>query len=121
MNNPRTLTAIMLVALTALFVSGCGPKKDPSPTANSTSSQNPISAPLDYVGAVGKAKVSAEKVIDTASLARQIQMFYAAEGHYPADLAELVREKYMPSIPPAPHGMKYAYNPATGEVKILKQ
>jgi len=125
MSNPPTsyhpVAWVALTALITLLVSGCGPKKDSPTSSNSTTSSNPIGAPLDYVGAVGKAKKSAEKVIDTTSLARQIQLFYAAEGHYPEDLAELVREKYMPSIPPAPHGMKYVYNPTTGEIKILKQ
>ena len=125
MSNPptscRPAALVALTVLTTLMISGCGPKNDSPTSSNSTTSQNPIGAPLDYVGAVGKAKKSAEKVIDTASMARQIQLFYAAEGHYPADLAELVREKYMPSIPPAPHGMKYVYNPTTGDIKIIKQ
>ena len=117
----HALLRIAFVLGLVVGYAGCGSKSSTPAKTNTVSSGNPITAPLDYVGAAGKAKVTAEKVIDTTSLARQIQMFYAAEGRYPADLAEMVREKYMPNIPPPPAGMRYEYNAANGEVKLLRK
>jgi hypothetical protein len=90
-----------------------------SPSASA--SGNPVAAPADYLGAVAKAKKTADAKIETASINRTVQLFYAQEGHYPKDLNELVRPGYLPQLPAPPYGMKYDYNPKTGEVKVVPQ
>ena len=75
---------------------------------------------VDYLGAVSKAKKTAVKVLDVASLTQAIQTFHANEDRYPTSLAELVSTHYLPSIPALPTGMRYNYNPASGVVKVLK-
>ena len=65
---------------------GSTPKVD----LNNNSSGNPLTAPVDYLGAVAKAKKTAEKGAETAALNQQVQLFYAQEGRYPKDLNELV-------------------------------
>ncbi|HZI33991.1 MAG TPA: hypothetical protein VFF11_16750, partial [Candidatus Binatia bacterium] len=90
---------------------------------NSTSkydSGNPVTAPADYVGAVGQAQKFSEKTIDLAYVKQGIQMFQASEGRYPKDLQELV-PNYIGKVPEAPYGYKISYDPATGEVKVVKQ
>jgi hypothetical protein len=58
-------------------------------------------------------------VTDTASLKRAIDMFKQEEDRYPKDLNELVSKQYMPALPAPPYQMKYQYDPATGNVKVV--
>jgi hypothetical protein len=111
---------------------GCG-KKDSGASAKSTNTLRlvegvtsevkfvvPLTAPVDYLGAVGQAKKHSEGVIDRASLQKTIDLFNAQEDRFPKDLNELVTMKYLPAIPPAPYGMKIQYDAASGQVKIVK-
>src|SRR3954454_20934284 len=111
-----------LWALTmALLLSGCSKQNNASDRkTNATATGNPLTAPVDYLGAVAKAKKFSEKTIDTTAVNQAIQLFYAQEDRFPKDLNELVAKHYMPSIPPAPGGMQWSYNPRTGEVKVAQ-
>src|SRR2546430_12391580 len=113
---------LLLLVLGGLALAGCG-KKEAKPTASATnenySSGNPVTAPVDYLGAIAKAKKNSEKTIDTVSLNQAVQQFNVAEGRYPKDLNELVTEKYMPHLPEPPYGMKIVYDANTGTVKIV--
>jgi hypothetical protein len=115
-------TIPFLVVAGGLALAGCGKKETPT-TASSTndnySSGNPLTAPVDYLGAVAKAKKSADKTIETVSLNQAIQQFNAAEGRYPKDLNELVTAKYLTKIPEAPYGMQIVYDASKGEVKVV--
>jgi hypothetical protein len=101
---------------------GCG-RQDSAKTTKPTNApgENPLTAPVDYLGAAAKAKTASERTIDTVSINQAIQLFNASEGRYPKDLNELVTEKYLPQIPPPPHGMKIVYDAARGQVKIVPQ
>ena len=118
---------IAVVVLAALV--GCG-EKSASPTKGAStnssaaslennSSGNPVTAPVDYLGAVAKAKKTGVSVADLAPLRQAIQMFKTEEDRFPKDLGELVSKQYMPAIPAAPYQMKYAYNPATGNLSVV--
>jgi len=111
-----------LCLLVGLSFAGCGKQADP-PTAatNSTSGGNPLTAPVDYLGAIDKAQKTAVKTIDTAALNQAIQLFNAQEGRNPKDLKELVEQKYIGEIPAAPYGMKIVYDATSGQVKVVKQ
>lgn len=115
-------TPVFLAVCAALAVAGCS-KQEPAPAkpANSAASGNPLTAPVDYLGAVAKAKNVSEKVIDTTSLNRSIQLFYAQEDRFPKDLNELVSKHYLPALPSAPPGARWVYNPQTGEIKAVRQ
>src|SRR5258706_10470562 len=112
--------ASFLVLLTGLIFAGCQ-KEEPSASkpTNASSSGNPLTAPVDYLGAAAKAKQSAVKTLDTAGLNQQVQLFFAQEGRYPKSLNELVKPGYLSKLPDPPTGTKFDYNPATGEVKIV--
>ena len=125
----KTLFCLSLLSLFA--VAGCG-KKEMPPADTSTnkaaafnnaisnnSSGNPMTAPVDYLGAVAKAQQSSLKAIDTAYINQAVQQFQAMEGHLPKDLQELVTEKYLVRLPQVPHGMKLEYEAATGKVKVV--
>ena len=100
--------------LVSCLLVGCGDggQKDPS-------GSNPITAPVDYIGAVTKAQKTAEKTVDVASISKAIQMFQVEEGRVPKDLNELVELKYMPKWPAAPAGQQLSYDPNTGKVKVV--
>lgn len=117
----KTLFSFSIAA--SLLLVGCGGQSDkPAESTNAASSgTTPLSAPADYVGALGKAKQAAEKTVDTASLNQAVQMFNVEKGRFPKDLNELVAEKYISKLPPAPYGMKLDYDAASGKVKVVKQ
>jgi hypothetical protein len=115
----KAQTALLLVA--GLFFVGCKEKSAPQQTTNAASSGgNPITAPVDYLGAVGKAQKTATKTVTSAGLQQAIQMFYAEEGRFPKDLNELVPGQ-IHKVPPAPVGMKYDYDAKAGTLKIVPQ
>ena len=96
------------------LVSACTEKKEEP-------GSNPLSAPADYVGALNQAQKKAVSVVNAAPLEQTIQAFHAAEGRYPKNLDELVAEGYVASLPEAPKGMKFSYDAASGELKVVKQ
>lgn len=110
--------------LTILFLggmaAGCSQKPASSSSATNTTSTdgNPLTAPVDYIGAVGKAQKLAEKTTVTVSIEKAIQAFFAGEDRYPNSLNELVTSQYLPVLPAPPRGMQYIYNPSTGQVGV---
>ena len=89
--------------------------------ASTNSSGSLLDAPTDYLRAAGKGQQNAVKTVDTVSLNQAIQLFNIDKGRNPADLNELVKEHYIPQIPPAPYGTKLAYDSASGKVSVVKQ
>ena len=102
----------------ALVVAGCG---DSKPAAPASGAGSPITAPVDYLGALNKAKKSAEKTVDLTVITTAVKAFKEEEGRFPLDLTELMKHDFLRSIPPAPYGMKIVYNPTTGEVAVVKE
>lgn len=114
--------SILLSLAAGLLVAGCGEKSKPSgQNTNAASSGNPLTAPVDYLGAAAKAQQSAVKTVDVTSLNKAIEMFNVDKGRNPKDLNELVAEKYMPMIPATPYGTKLEYDAVAGKVKVVKQ
>ena len=114
--------SVLLVVGVLAF--GCGPKKESGakqPTNGAATGRNPMTAPADYLGAVGAAKRTAEKVIDSAYLNQQILLFHEQEDRYPKDLKELVTMQYLNAVPAPPYGMRFDYNPQTGQLRVAKK
>jgi hypothetical protein len=111
------------LGVAGLLFSGCEQKQSGgSSTTNAQgSSGNPITAPVDYLGAAAKAKQSSQKVVANVGLSQAVKQFYAVEGRFPKDLNELVTKEYIPSLPSPPVGMKYQYNPSNGDLKTVVQ
>lgn len=104
-----------------MILAACGKSPESKKSANDTEAAgNPLTAPVDYLGAVGKAKKSAVGTIDVVSLNKTIELFYASEDRFPKDLSELVSMRYLPKMPAAPYGTRIAYDPAKGQVTIVK-
>ena len=115
------LVLSFLVVTTGFLLPGCGKKDSESTSSTNASSGNPVTAPVDYLGAAAKAKKLADKTVSTVGISQAIQLYQAQEGHLPKTLNDLVTKQYLPSIPPPPAGMKYDYNPQTGAVKVVPQ
>jgi hypothetical protein len=111
----RILTNLILVA--GLFFTACE-KKTPRVKDPPSSSGNPVTAPVDYLGAVAKAKHVADKKLDVTGVNQAIKLYEAQEGHKPKSLNDLVGD-YLPQLPTPPTGMKFDYNPTTGEAKLV--
>ena len=107
----------------SLLLPGCGSKKEVSKEEMLTnnSSGNPITAPVDYLGAVNQARKSAVARIDIASLQNAINLFNAQEDRYPRDLNELAKQRYIQAVPTLPAGSRFDYNPQTGSIRIVRQ
>lgn len=108
----------------SLFLLAACAKKEEAKQQNlltNNSSGNPLTAPVDYLGAVNQARKTAIKTIDQAGLNNAIQQFYAVEERFPKDLNELAQKRYVPSVPEPPPGSRFVYNPASGELKIVRQ
>ena len=101
---------------------GCGNKSSSgSSQTNTTTGNNPLNAPADYLGGLANSRDHAVGVLDIASLNQAVSTFNATEGRFPKDLNELVTNKLISEIPPTPRGKKLDYNPATGEVKLVDE
>lgn len=116
-------TPLVFALAAAAFAAGCGDNSSkPSQTAATNSTDSGVmSAPADYLGGLAKSKQKAEKTADTASLNQAVQMFQVEKGRLPKNLDELVEEKVIGQLPKPPYGMKFDYNAATGEVKVVPQ
>ena len=111
-------SATLAIGLCACGGSSNEPKDKKPEKEESTSTGNPLTAPVDYIGAVGKAKKVSEKRVNLANIQNAIKQFHAVEDRYPKTLNELVSEGYFPRPPKPPRGMRYIYNPKTGQVGV---
>jgi len=92
----KTLHSFFIAIVAAALLAGCG--KSTQPGADTTAN-TPVNS--------------------FAALKQAVQTFKTQEGHYPNTLDELA-PKYIAKIPEAPGGYKYAYDSATGEVKLTR-
>jgi hypothetical protein len=116
-------TSLCLSIAASLLLVGCGESATQSPpgTNRAAAGSSPLSAPADYVGALGKAQQTAVKTVDTSSLNQAIQMFNVENGRYPNSLNELVEKKTIPALPQPPAGMKLDYDATAGKVRVVPQ
>jgi len=115
--------ALLFVIAAGLVLGGCGKKSEPakpaSEPAKSEVGENPLNAPAEYVGAAVKAQQHAVKTLGKTSLDQAIKNFAAQEGRNPKDLQELVTSGVLPRLPAPPAGMRFSYDAASGEVKVV--
>lgn len=107
-----------------LLLAGCGPSNskpaDETPAAaQKQGAGNPLTAPVDYLGAVGAAQKQAARTVDMTSLTQAVRAFQAGEDRLPNTLQELVSEGYLPRLPAPPKGSQWAYQPQSGRVALV--
>ena len=93
-------------------------KKKPEKEETSSDDDNPLLAPLNYVGAVGKAKKSSEKRVNLANVQNAIRQFHAVEGRYSQVAQRVGKGGLLLEDARCASGMSYVYNPKTGQVGI---
>lgn len=114
-----SVAVVSLLLLEALV--GCGKPKERSGEARNpsdTGSGNPLTAPVDYLGAVNAAHKRSARVVDLAPVQQAVKAFQAGEDRLPSRLEELVSEGYLPRLPEMPPGVRFEYNPQTGQVRL---
>jgi hypothetical protein len=115
-------SACLFLTVTALLLAGCGDNSSQGSGAETNSAGgNPLTAPVDYLGAMGRAQQTADKTADLTSVNQAIQMFQVEHGRYPKDLDELVQLKFLRTMPEPPYGMTYIYDAKTGRVQAVRQ
>ena len=110
----------LFAAACLCFSSGCKEEKKTAP-ANNTSSGNPLTAPADYIGAIGQAQKSAQKTLGGLGIDQALKTFYIEEGRFPTNLNELISKGTVSNIPPPPRGMKYDYDSRAGTIKVVPE
>jgi hypothetical protein len=110
-----------LFAAACFSLAGCGEKKSDTATTNTSSGGGLLTAPADYVGALGKAQKSAQKTLGGVGIDQALKTFYAEEGRFPTNLNELVSKGTVSSIPKPPLGMKYDYDSKAGTIKVVPE
>ena len=110
--------------LTAIALTGCG-EKSAAPGAGGTNAPSTnssvLNAPADYLRAVGDSKKKAQATVDTASIDKAADLFSIDKGRYPNSIDELVKEKYLPTMPTAPYGTKLQYDPKSGKSSVVRE
>jgi len=122
MKHLKSIRLLAILGLAALL-GGCGPEKaqedQPSENAAQKESEgNPLTAPVDYLGAVNKGGKFANKTLELSQVTKALQEFKILEGRFPKDLAELVDAGMLAKEPEAPYGMEVTYDAQTGQVDI---
>jgi hypothetical protein len=116
----KALLFLFAAACLCFFI-GCKNEKKSSKSSSDTSSGNPLTAPADYVGALGKAQKSMQNRLGAVGLDQAIKVFSSEEGRFPTNLNELVTKGTIGQVPPPPRGMKYDYDPKTGIIKVVPE
>jgi hypothetical protein len=117
--NARVITAGIIAVACLLFSAGCEKKDKVPKAAQNPPGNNPLNAPADYLGALNKAQKSAQKTTSAVGIDQALKTFFAEEGRYPKTLDELKSKGV--AIPDPPAGMKWNYDPNTGEIKAVPQ
>jgi hypothetical protein len=83
----------------------------------------PTAAPVPAAGEAPRpdGPPSEENVDELTRITRAIQSFAINNERPPKDLNELVRAKLLPSIPAAPAGKKFVYDPSHMSIKLVNQ
>jgi hypothetical protein len=119
----------VLVLLLVAGVAGCGgddsaanaeSETDPAAASSDHGSGNPLTAPVDYLGAVNQAQKSSANKLSLMGIQQATQQFKIMEERLPKDLKEVVSSGYIARLPEVPRGMAISYNPQTGVVSTVQ-
>jgi len=116
--------AIALLATLALPIVGCGKKESSAPKTAPAAAPDATAAPERAQSAppvAGAQKQASEAVAGAvdAFLTSQLRIFIHQNGRLPKDFAEFARAR-LDSVPRTPAGTRWAIDPTTQEVKLVK-
>jgi hypothetical protein len=101
---------MIFLILILIFNFSCSKKKNEELT--------PLNAPAKYGETMGRAMKKAKGMNEVLYLKDKINMFQVQEGRYPNSLNELVEKGYIDKLPEPPEGMKFVYDPKTGNIDV---
>jgi hypothetical protein len=103
-----------------LFI-GCGgsaPEKVAEDEGQGSEEGNPLTAPVDYLGAVNQAQNRSADRLALVGLQQAIQQFQAVEDRLPRTLEEVVSSGYIARLPDPPRGQVLVYESSTGKLDL---
>ena len=106
------------VFILGLLGSACG--DGAKPDINDNSSGNPVTAPVDYLGAVNKGRKKALGEVGLMQVNSALNQYQASNSRPAKSLKELMAEGYLNALPELPTGMKWHYNTETGKASIVR-
>ncbi len=110
--------------LLCLFLGGCSGGDEaataPENIAETTKEGNPLTAPVDYLGAVNQAQKSSARKLNLMGIQQAIQQFQVMEDRLPQTLREVVSSGYISRLPEMPKGQSLHYDPRTGVVSQVQ-
>ena len=111
------MKGIQCIFILGLLGSACG--DGPEPDINDNSSGNPVTAPVDYLGAVNQGRKKAIGDVGLLQVNGALNQFKASNFRPAKSLQELMAEGYLGAIPELPTGKKWHYDPQTGKASIV--
>ena len=106
------------VFILVLLGSACGGGAKPG--INDNSSGNPVTAPVDYLGAVNKGRKKAIGEVGLMQVNSALNQFQASNFRPAKSLKELMVGGYLTALPELPAGMNWHYNTETGKASIVR-
>ena len=107
----------MALAL-AVLAGGCGDDDtDGKDAARPPEREN--SGDGGYLDTLGSAYTRAERMKALLPAKKCVQAFAAIKGRRPKDLDELKKE--FPDFPQPPEGLRFKYDPQTGEIALVRE
>ncbi len=114
----------LLLSLGLLLFGGCGDRDEaatlPEDSTKTAEEGNPLTAPVDYLGAVNQAQKSSARKLNLMGIQQAIQQFQVVEDRLPRSLQEVVSSGYIARLPELPKGQSLRYDPRTGVVSQVQ-
>lgn len=114
----------LFLLLGLLLFGGCGDRDEtatvPEDSTKTAEEGNPLTAPVDYLGAVNQAQKSSARKLNLMGIQQAIQQFQVVEDRLPRSLQEVVSSGYIARLPDLPKGQSLRYDPRTGVVSQVQ-
>lgn len=120
--RPAAVGLVVLVATSALLLSGCGTvaeKVGPQSSVGGLSGTTPSNTEGGIPGDVEAAKqqaIEAARAANLAAINAAIQVYYASEEKWPTSVNQLVPQ-YLPKLPMDPGGGTYYIQTVAGQAQ----
>ena len=107
------LLAVLLCAL----LPACS--RERSRTVSEEDTDTALEGPRDYREMLARARSKQNTAQNLEAMENAIHRFQSELARLPTNLLELTARGFLPTIPEAPRGQAYSYDPVHGNVKLL--